>query len=217
MREAVVAARPDPSGEMSLAAYIVLRDGPDPSIAAELRRWLLGTVPEYMVPSAFVFLDALPLTPNGKVDRQALPDPGRAPACAGCRFVPPRGPIEEALAEIWAELLGGESVGAHDNFFERGGHSLLAIQLLSRLRHTFEVEVPLRDFLEDPTVSRLARIVEQALEDGTAPSAPPSRAGRPRRSVAGFVRAAAALVPRSTRTGSRVVSHPGGRQARGPA
>ena len=173
VREAVVAARPDASGEMSLAAYIVLRDASDPSIAAELRRWLQGTIPEYMVPSAFVFLDALPLTPNGKIDRQALPDPGRARPPAGADFVPPRGPIEEAVAEIWTELLGGETVGAHDNFFERGGHSLLAVQLLSRLRNTFEVEVSLPDFLEDPTISRLARIVEQTLEHGTAPSAPP--------------------------------------------
>ena len=75
----------------------------------------------------------------------------------GADFVPPRGPIEEAIAEIWTELLGGEPVGAHDNFFEHGGHSLLAIQLLARLRQTFDVEAPLRDFLEEPTVSRLAR------------------------------------------------------------
>jgi len=173
VREAVVAARPDPSGEMSLAAYIALRDDPDPSIAAELRGTLLVTIPEYMVPSSFVFLDALPLTPNGKIDRQALPEPGRGRTPTGADFVPPRGPIEEALAEIWTELLGRESIGAHDNFFERGGHSLLALQLLARIRHTFEVEASLKDFLEDPTVSRLARIVEQALEDGTAPLAPP--------------------------------------------
>jgi amino acid adenylation domain-containing protein len=173
VREAVVAARPDSSGEMSLAAYIVLRDALDPSIAAELRRWLQGTIPDYMVPSAFVFLDTLPLTPNGKIDRQALPEPGRARPPAGANFVPPRGPIEEALADIWSDLLRVETVGAHDSFFECGGHSLLAIQLLSRLRNTFEIEVSLPDFLEDPTVSRLARIVEQTLEHGTAPLAPP--------------------------------------------
>jgi hypothetical protein len=173
VREAVVAARPDATGEMSLAAYIVWLDGTDPSTAAELRRWLLGLIPEYMVPSAFVILDALPLTPNGKIDRQVLPDPGRAQLVAGGDFVPPRGPIEEVLAEIWTELLGAEPVGAHDNFFERGGHSLLAVQLLARVRHTFEVDASLKDFLEGPTVSRLARIVEQALADGTAPQAPP--------------------------------------------
>jgi amino acid adenylation domain-containing protein len=173
VRETVVAAHPDPSGEMSLAAYVAPRDSADPSIAAELRRWLLGAIPEYMVPETFVFLDALPLTPNGKIDRQALPDPGRARPRADADFVPPRGPIEAAVAEIWTSLLGAETVGAHDNFFERGGHSLLAVQLLSRLRRTFEVEASLKDFLEDPTVSRLARIVERALEDETAPLAPP--------------------------------------------
>ena len=173
VREAVVAARPDPSGEMSLTGYIVPRDRSDPSFAAELRQWLLGTVPDHMVPGAFVFMDALPLTPNGKIDRQALPDPGLAQTRADAEFVPPRGPIETGLAEIWTELLGGDSVGAHDNFFERGGHSLLAVQLLSRIRHTFDVEASLKDFLESPTVSRLARIVEDALEDGKSPLAPP--------------------------------------------
>ncbi len=173
VREAVVAARPDPSGELGLAAYVALRDGPDPSATAELRRWLLDTVPEYMIPTAFVFLDAIPLLPNGKIDRQALPIPGQARPGPGADFVPPRGPIEEAVAEIWTELLGGETVGGRDNFFGRGGHSLLAVQLLSRLRQMFGVEARLRDFLEDPTVSRLARIVEKALEDGTAPSTPP--------------------------------------------
>ena len=107
-----------------------------------------------MVPSAFVVLASFPLTPNGKVDREALPDPG----LAGGRdadaddFVPPRGPIEEALAEAWAELLGGGPVGAHDNFFDRGGHSLMALQLLARARQVFDVEVPLMDFIERPTL-----------------------------------------------------------------
>ena len=161
------------TGEMSLAAYVVPRDGLDPITTADLRRWLVGLVPEYMVPTAFVILESLPLTPNGKVDRQALPNPAQARLPAQCQFVPPRGPIEEALAEIWTELLGGEPVGAHDNFFERGGHSLLAVQLLARLRQMFTVDAPLRDFLEDATVSRLGSIVERALADGTVPQTPP--------------------------------------------
>ena len=107
VREAVVTARPDPSGEMSLVAYIALHVGPDPTIASELRRWLLRTIPEYMVPSAFVLLDALPAYPNGKIDRQALPEPSRASPRPLPSFVPPRGPIEEAIADIWIELLGG--------------------------------------------------------------------------------------------------------------
>ena len=171
MRQAVVTARPDPTGEMSLAAYFVPRHGESPADSAELRRWLGGVVPDHMVPPAFVRLEALPLTPNGKIDRQALPDPALAglPATAG--FVPPRGPIEEAIAEIWAELLGGGPFGAHANFFEHGGHSLLAVRLLARIRQTFDVEAPLKDFLEDPTLAPCA-LVEQCLKDGTGHLAP---------------------------------------------
>jgi amino acid adenylation domain-containing protein len=168
VREAAVAARPDAAGEMSLAGYIVVREGPEPKPAAELRGWLAGLVPEYMIPSVFVSLEALPLTPNGKLDRQALPEPTRAGITLTADFVPPRGPVEAVLAEIWSELLRGRQVGAHDSFFERGGHSLLVLQLLARVRHTFDVEVPLENFLDEPTVSRLARLVERALADGAA-------------------------------------------------
>ena len=173
VREAVVAARPDATGETSLAAYIVPRHGLDPITTTDLRRWLLGLVPEYMVPTAFVILESLPLTPNGKVDRQALPVPAGARLAASAHFVPPRGPIEEALAEIWTELLGGEQVGAHDNFFERGGHSLMAVQLLARLRQMFGVDTYLKDFFEDATIAQLGGIVERALAEGAVPQAPP--------------------------------------------
>ena len=173
VREAAVAARADASGEMSLAAYIVVRDGAEASSAADLRRWLQSLLPDYMVPSAFVSLEALPLTPNGKVDRQALPDPGQARLTAGADFVPPRGPVEVALAEICSELLGARQIGAHDSFFEHGGHSLMAIQLLARVRRTFDVEVPLDDFLGEPTISRLARAVERALAEGEAAQVSP--------------------------------------------
>ncbi len=173
VRDVAVDARPDPSEEMSLAAYIVPRDGTNLTAVSELRRWLRCHLPEYMIPSTFVSLDALPLTPNGKVDRRALPILGRSRMAPGIDFVPPRGPIEQAIAEIWSELLGGESPGPHDDFFERGGHSLLAIQLLARLRHTFDVEVSLKDYLEEPTVSRLAQLVEQAMTDGAIPQALP--------------------------------------------
>src|SRR5271166_492038 len=173
VREAVVAGRPDATGEMSLAAYVVPRDRLDPIASGDLRRWLVDLVPEYMVPTAFVILESLPLTPNGKVDRQALPNPAQARLPANVQFVPPRGPIEQALAEIWTDLLGVEPVGAHDNFFERGGHSLLAVQLLARIRQMFKVDAPLKDFLEDATVSRLGSIVERALADGAVLHAPP--------------------------------------------
>ncbi len=173
VREAAVAARPDASGEMSLAAYIVVRDRAEGSSAADLRRWLQGQLPDYMVPSAFVSLEALPLTPNSKVDRQALPDPGEGRLVGGADFVPPRGPVEAALAEICSALLGESQIGSYDSFFERGGHSLLAIQLLARVRRTFDVEVPLDDFLGEPTIARLARAVERALAEGGAASDSP--------------------------------------------
>jgi len=180
VREAAVTARPDATGERSLAAYIVPRgEGAGPPTAADLRRWLQGRLPEYMVPSAFVVLDTMPMTPSGKVDRRALPDPARARLAEGADFIPPRGPIEEALAEAWAELLGADRIGAHDNFFERGGHSLMAMQLLGRIRRLFEVEAPLKDFIEEPTLSNLAQLVERALaaSDGT-PAPPIARADR---------------------------------------
>jgi amino acid adenylation domain-containing protein len=174
VREAAVTARPDATGEMGLAAYVVPRgEGVGPPTTADLRRWLQGRLPEYMVPSAFVVLDAMPMTPNGKVDRKVLPDPGRARLAEGVDFVPPRGPIEEALAEAWAEFLGADRIGAHDNFFERGGHSLMAMQLLHRLRGLFEVEPPLKDFIEEPTLSNLAQLVERALAGRDGTLAPP--------------------------------------------
>jgi acyl carrier protein len=114
-----------------------------------------------MIPAAFVALDALPLTPNGKLDRRALPAPDRARPETGDDFVAPRNSTEAALAEIWAEVLGVETVGVKDNFFDLGGHSLLVIQVLSRVRRSFHVEVPLRELFESPTVAALAVSVVQ--------------------------------------------------------
>jgi amino acid adenylation domain-containing protein len=171
VREAVVTARPDASGEHMLAAYIVAIPDGDAS-AAELRRFLLEGLPDYMIPAFFVSLDSLPLTPNGKIDRQSLPDP--EPSRNGQpAYVPPRGPIEEAVASLWAEVLGIERVGAHDHFFELGGHSLLATQVLARVRDLFSVEAPLREFLDTPTVSGLAQLIDRELRAGSGLSAPP--------------------------------------------
>ena len=128
----------------------------------ELRRLLQQKLPEYMVPAAFVLLDALPLTPNGKVDRRALPVPDQTTAERKAAFVAPRTPVEEVLAGIWAAVLGLEQVGIHDNFFELGGHSLKATQVMSRLRHTLHVELPLRTLFETPTIAGLAAAIEQA-------------------------------------------------------
>jgi amino acid adenylation domain-containing protein len=135
LREAVVIAREDRPGERCLVAYVVARQPPGPSIS-ELHRFLRAKLPDYMLPAAFVLLDALPLTPNGKVDRRALPAPDLTRPAPADAFAAPRTPVEEKLAEICAQVLGVERLGIHDNFFELGGHSLLAIRVMSRLRHS---------------------------------------------------------------------------------
>jgi amino acid adenylation domain-containing protein len=159
--EAVVVAREDGAGNRRLVAYVV-GDAEMDALRAHLRQ----NLPEYMVPSAFVFLDALPLTPSGKLDRRALPAPELASAAE--RYVAPRTPTEEVLAGIWAELLRLERVGVTESFFELGGHSLLATRLVSRVRQVFGVEVPLRALFEGPTVAELARVVAERGESALA-------------------------------------------------
>src|SRR5436853_363640 len=148
VRDVVVVAREDVPGSKRLAAYIVEGSGvrgqgsedaaldgliPDPRpLIPELRDFLKEKLPDYMVPTAFVVLDSLPLTPNGKVDRRALPAPDADTADGGDRFVAPRTPVEQALAEIWAQVLGREHVGIHTDFFELGGDSILSIQIVAR-------------------------------------------------------------------------------------
>jgi acyl-CoA synthetase (AMP-forming)/AMP-acid ligase II/acyl carrier protein len=153
---------PDPSTPLRagkrLVAYVVSRQRQAPA-ANDLRDFVKKKLPEYMVPSAFVFLDALPLTPNGKVDRRTLPAPDRWLALEE-GYATPRTPVEERLAKIWTEVLKVERVGIHDNFFRLGGHSLKATQLMSRLREAFQVEVPLRKLFEIPTVAELAESIE---------------------------------------------------------
>ncbi|HVR99134.1 MAG TPA: phosphopantetheine-binding protein, partial [Thermoanaerobaculia bacterium] len=157
VRMAAVAARPDASGIYRLIGYVV--PSGDSVNVSELRAALLRELPEYMVPSVWVTLDALPLTPAGKVDRRALPEPtGERPELGG-GYVAPRGPVEEVLADLWSKLLGLERVGAHDDFFELGGHSLLATQVVSRVRKLFKVELPLREFFSATTVAALAELV----------------------------------------------------------
>ncbi len=165
VREAVVLAREDRS-ERRLVAYVA-----GDVAAEELRRSLRERLPEYMVPAAFVKLSALPLTVNGKVDRQALPAPDGQSLDA--EHVAPRTPVEEVLAGIWAAVLGVERVGVSDHFFGLGGHSLLATRVMSRLRATFGVEMPLRDLFEAPTVEALAARVEAMRRIGAKLTVPP--------------------------------------------
>ncbi|HYO56779.1 condensation domain-containing protein, partial [Archangium sp.] len=169
---ATVIVREDMPGNKRLVAYVVPEPARDAD-AAVLRAFLKERLPEYMVPAAFVSMDALPLTPNGKVDRRALPVPEEAQAGAEASFVAPRTAIEEMVAGIWAQVLGLERVSANANFFELGGHSLVAMRVISRLRETFKVELPVRSLFEAPTVAGLARSIESALEGEQGLLAPP--------------------------------------------
>ena len=164
LQKVVVVARDDVPGDRRLVAYVVPKEEPAPT-TSELRRFLKEKLPEYMMPSVFVTLDTLPLTPSGKVDRRALPAPVGVRPELERAFVAPRTPVEEELASVWAQLLGIERVGIYDDFFELGGHSLLATQLLSRVRETFQVEVPLHSFFEAPTVTGLAALIAQSLAE----------------------------------------------------
>jgi amino acid adenylation domain-containing protein len=162
VRDAVVVAREDIPGDRRLVAYVV-----GEATAPELKRALGERLPEYMVPSSFVFLESLPQTPNGKVDRKALPAPERREE----GYAAPRTPVEELLAGIWSEVLGLERVGREDHFFERGGHSLLAVQVVSRVREVFGVELPVRRLFEAPTLGALAECI--VAERGSGVVQPP--------------------------------------------
>ena len=164
VREAVVVMEEETSDDKRLVAYFVPRQEPSPPIS-ELRSLLRAKLPEYMVPAAFVPLRALPLMPNGKLDRKALPSPERVRPELENGFVAPRSPVEARLAEIWTSLLGIEPVGVHDDFFALGGHSLLATQVMSRLRTTFQLDLPLLTIFEAPTIAGLALALTQRQED----------------------------------------------------
>jgi hypothetical protein len=154
---AAVVVREDRPADLRLVAYVVGRDGAvDP---AELRKQAHSVLPDYMVPAAFVALDALPLTPNGKLDRKALPVPAVE---AGSTSRPPRTAREEVLCRLYAEVLGVATVGIDDSFFDLGGHSLLVTRLISRVRATLGVELAIRTLFETPTVAGLAAAVDRA-------------------------------------------------------
>ncbi|MFD8789150.1 amino acid adenylation domain-containing protein, partial [Kitasatospora sp. NPDC059599] len=154
----VVTVREDVPGDKRLIAYVVPRPGAGTG-AAVLRRWCADGLPDYMVPAGFVFLEALPSTPNGKVDRRALPAPDRDRPELASGFVAPRDETETVIAGIWAEVLGVDRVGVHDNFFDLGGHSLVATRVVSLLRRELGREVPLRELFGSPTVEQLAQAV----------------------------------------------------------
>ena len=162
VRESLVVAREVHPGAQQLVAYIVQKKGLTSPIN-ELRGFLRQKLPSYMLPSSYVIIDQMPLTKAGKLNRKALPAPVWDRGDLEAAYVAPRTPVEESLAQIWSELLNIERVGIQDNFFDLGGNSLLATQLISRVRKSFRVEIPLRALFEDPSVEGLAVTVLEAL------------------------------------------------------
>lgn len=157
--EAVAVLREDVPDVRRIVAYAVPVQGTSPG-STDLGRFLRRKLPDYMVPGAFVLLDALPLTPNGKLDRRSLPAPEGREATIGA--LAPRGPVEEVLAGQWGEVLGVESVGVEEDFFELGGNSLLVTRLIARIRDVFRCELPIRSVFERPTIAELATEVVEA-------------------------------------------------------
>jgi amino acid adenylation domain-containing protein len=172
-RESVVVARErDSSGEKDLIGYLVPINPSNLSVP-ELRSFLKEKLPDYMVPSVFIPLEALPLTPNGKIDRNALPPPGGERPELDQGFVEPRTEIEELVAQVWREVLKLDNIGVHDNFFELGGHSLLATRVVARLRTHFNIDLSLRKLFELPTVAELAGHVDLLRRNRAGVNVPP--------------------------------------------
>jgi amino acid adenylation domain-containing protein len=160
VREAVVQARPTDQGDAQLVAYIVPERRPAPAVH-ELRRRLAERLPPFMVPQAFLMLEALPLTPAGKVNRRALPQPDNSRPDLETAYIPARSPTEERLARIWCELLGLNRVGIRDDFYELGGHSLLVWRLWSQVTASFRMDYPLNLFRRHRTIEQLAASIEE--------------------------------------------------------
>ena len=159
VKEAGVVAWDHEPGETCLVAYVVPRGSPPPTIH-RLNEFLRTKLPDYMIPSSFMFLESFPLT-NGKLDRSALPKPGKSRPELGAPVVPPRTPVEEQLAEIWAEVLSLDQVGIHDNFFDLGGHSLAATRVVSQVIKRFQLEIPLQSLFQSPTVAEIAAVITE--------------------------------------------------------
>ena len=164
IKAAVVHAQADDAGEARLVAYVVPAAGGAPTVS-ELRCRLAQTLPDYMLPSAYVFLDAVPLLPNGKVDRRALPLPGHERPDLRHPYVPPQNAMEHKLNQIWEDVLGVHPIGIHDDFFDLGGHSLAAARVVSQVINKFQVELPLQSLLAAPTVAAMAAIVTARLSN----------------------------------------------------
>lgn len=159
IREVAVDVYGISSTDKRLVAYLIPQSDAVPTLS-ELRDFLKSKLPEHMVPSFFVFLDALPLTSNGKLDRKALPEPDMNRQVLDMEFIAPCTPVEKLLAEIWGKVLKVNRVGTHDNFFELGGQSLLATQVLIRVGEQLSMDIPLNALFEKPTIAELAKLIE---------------------------------------------------------
>lgn len=159
VQSAVVLLREDQPGDRRLVAYVVPAGDSPPSVT-ELRRHLKSHLPDYMVPVAYVVLESLPLTPNGKVDRDALPQPDGSRPAIETEWVPPRNDLEDKLAAVWSDVLGIDRIGVHDDFFDLGGYSLLATEVVYRIRQTVGRSIPVATLFNAPTIARLAGLLD---------------------------------------------------------
>ena len=184
VRECAVVVRDDVPGGRALVAYLAAHasNGKKQALLASLlpdvRAYLRRRLPEYMIPSAFVVLDALPLSPNGKIARGMLPAPDQVAAGPQASLVPPSTSTEKALTALWQELLGADRVGVEDNFFELGGHSLLALRLFAEIERTFDRKLPLSTLFQAPTIRKLAEILSGQAPGGTDDGLVVLQAGR---------------------------------------
>ncbi len=155
----VVVLREDKPADPKIVAYLVASQG-EPLTGAAWRDVLCPVLPDVMIPSAFVYLDMLPLTPNGKVDRAALPEPALERSDDAIGHMAPRTATEQQIAESWQRLLGVDGIGVHDDFFHLGGHSLMAVQAINRIRDVMQIEIPVTSIFELPTIALLAQRIE---------------------------------------------------------
>jgi len=182
VREVVVIVREDVPGDQRLVAYLVA-ENPPADLVEQLRALLRASLPEHMVPSHFVSLEALPLTPNGKLDRKALPAPAISLAGDGRSYAAPRTPTENAIAQIWSAVLGMERVGVSDNFFDLGGYSLLLLRVHSRLCASLRPDLPFVALMQYPTVRTLASYLSGTAEPSVVPAAAADRARKQREAM----------------------------------
>ena len=161
IRENIVTVREDNADDKRLVVYFVPSDTKASPGTQELREFLKHTLPDHMIPAEFVVLEKFPLDPNGKIDRKSLPPPTQDLISGNDKWVAPRNLTEEVLASIWCEILGLQKIGINENFFDRGGHSLLGVQLITQIRSSFQCELPLRSLFQAPTIAELAVLLKQ--------------------------------------------------------